>query len=60
MNDDDELTAVIAAAVALLARRETPPPPLSRWRLADRIGSDAARTAPSRLRSRWAQAERAR
>jgi hypothetical protein len=57
--NDDELAAVIAAAVALLARREPAgPPPLSRWRLADRIGADAARSASPKLRSRWAQAGR--
>jgi hypothetical protein len=58
--NDDELAAVIAAAVALLARREPPRAPLSRWRLADRIGADAARSASPRLRSRWAEAGRAR
>jgi hypothetical protein len=57
---DEELAAVIAAAAALLATHEkTAPPALSRWRLADRIGTEAARTY-SAGRSRWAEAGRAR
>jgi len=58
--NDDELAAVIAAALALLAARTAPSPPLSRWRLAARIGDEAARAAAPHLRSRWAAAGRVR